>query len=128
MVRDLNRLYTEHPALHVLDDSPSGFAWVLCDDATNSVVAFLRNGGRHEGPVLVVINFAPIVQRHYRIGVPQAGGWNEIFNSDADIYGGSNTGNGGTVLADAQAMHGQPASLSLLLPPLAAIVLTQRRA
>ncbi len=124
LVRDLNRLYVQYPALHAHDDDPSGFAWVVGDDAGNSVVAFLRKGKRGDAPVLVVINFTPVVQHAYRIGVPQGGQWREVFNSDAGIYGGSNLGNGGSVTAEQQSMHGHAQSLPLLLPPLGAIVLT----
>lgn len=124
LVRDLNRLYVEYPALHAYDDDPSGFAWVVGDDAANSVVAFLRKGKRGDAPVLVVINFTPLVQHGYRIGVPQSGQWREVFNSDAGIYGGANLGNGGVVTAEQQSMHGHAQSLPLLLPPLGVIVLT----
>ncbi len=124
LVRDLNHLYAQYPALHAHDDDPSGFAWLVGDDAANSVVAFIRKGKRGDAPVLVVINYTPVVQQGYRLGVPQGGLWREVFNSDAGIYGGANLGNGGAVTAEPQSMHGHAQSLPLLLPPLGVIVLT----
>jgi 1,4-alpha-glucan branching enzyme len=123
LVRDLNRIYRETPALHVLDADPAGFEWVDATDADNSVYAFLRHGTADDPPVLVVCNFTPVVRSDYRIGVPRDGRWTERLNTDAAIYGGSNAGNSGTVFADSQGWQGRPASLSLTLPPLATIVL-----
>jgi 1,4-alpha-glucan branching enzyme len=123
LVRDLNRLYTEYPALHAHDDDPSGFSWVIGDAAAQSVVAYLRKGGGDDAPLLVLINFTPVVYRDYRVGVPRAGLWRELFNSDAACYGGSNVGNGGAVMAEPQALHGQSTSLPLVLPPLGVLVL-----
>ena len=123
MVRDLNRLYRETPALHRGDAEAEGFRWVVLNDRDNSVFAWLRFGQDGDRPVLTVCNFTPIPRVGYRLGVPQGGGWREVFNSDAAIYGGSNTGNGGWVAAEAQPSNDLPASLSLTLPPLATIVL-----
>jgi 1,4-alpha-glucan branching enzyme len=124
LVRDLNRLYKQVPALHQLDCSPDGFAWAVMDDAANSIFAYLRLGAEGEKPVLVVCNFTPQERYGYTVGVPLAGAWEEIFNSDASIYGGTNMGNGGVVQASAEATHGHPASISLTIPPLATIMLT----
>ncbi|MBC9178296.1 1,4-alpha-glucan branching protein GlgB [Pseudoroseomonas ludipueritiae] len=124
LVRDLNRLYRGTPALHQRDCVPEGFAWSVIDDAANSVFAYLRFGEDGEKPVLVVCNFTPIPHQGYTVGVPMAGAWQEAFNSDAAIYGGSNMGNGGVVQATEEPSHGQPASLSLTVPPLATIILT----
>ncbi|WP_045760993.1 1,4-alpha-glucan branching protein GlgB [Xanthomonas albilineans] len=123
LVRDLNRLYVEHPALHVCDDVPEGFAWVIGDDASNSVFAYLRQARDGDAPVLVVVNFTPEVRHGYRIGVPRAGRWHEWLNSDSAIYGGSNVGNGGDVCSEALGVHGHPVSLVLTMPPLAVLVL-----
>ncbi len=105
LVGDLNRLYREEPALHEQDDAPQGFQWLIGDDAINSVYAWLRwsKDGR---PVLVVANFTPVPREGYRVGVPFAGRWTEVINSDADTYAGSNYGNGGEVFTqeDARAM------------------------
>ncbi|WP_439686025.1 1,4-alpha-glucan branching protein GlgB [Cupriavidus oxalaticus] len=124
LVRDLNRLYRELPALHALDHSPEGFQWVVGDDNHNSVFAWLRRAapGSRE-VVLVVVNMTPVPRRGYRLGVPFAGIWQECLNTDAECYGGSNVGNGGTVTAAEVPSHGQPASLALTLPPLATLVL-----
>ena len=77
--------------------------------------------------MVVVVNMTPVARRDYRIGVPSAGVWRERFNSDADVYGGSGVGNSGTVHAESVAQHGQPASLSLTLPPLGALILAAER-
>ncbi|MFH5925849.1 1,4-alpha-glucan branching protein GlgB [Roseomonas xinghualingensis] len=123
LVRDLNHAYRENPALHVKDADPSGFAWLVGDDATNSVYAYLRMA---EGapPVLVVCNLTPVPRHGYRIGVPFGGWWKEILNTDASNYGGSGVGNGGGVEAGNEESHGQPASLVLTLPPLATLILS----
>jgi len=124
MVRDLNELYSGMPALHVWDCDPAGFRWVVLDDADNSVFAWLRFGPEGAKPALVVCNFTPVARQGYRLGVPQGGGWQEVFNSDAGIYGGANTGNGGRVQAWDEGSHGLDASLSLTLPALGTLVLT----
>src|SRR3546814_17743467 len=85
----LNRLYREEPALHDQDDAPQGFQWLIGDDAVNSVYAWLR-WSKEGRPVLVVANFTPVPRAAYRVGVPFAGRWVELLNSDADTYAGSN--------------------------------------
>lgn len=123
LVRDLNRIYAKEPALHATDAEPSGFEWVIGDDATNSVFAYLRKGPGEAKPLLVVLNMTPVPRHNYRIGVPQGGMWREVVNTDAQIYGGSNLGNAGGVRADATPAHGKPHSLDLTLPPLSTLVL-----
>ena len=122
LVGDLNRLYREEPALHEQDDAPQGFQWLIGDDAINSVYAWLR-WSKDGQPVLVVANFTPVPREGYAVGVPFGGRWSEVINSDADTYAGSNYGNGGEVLAQDEPRHGQPASLSLNLPPLGVLIL-----
>ena len=124
LIGDLNRLYSAIPALHVKDCDHTGFRWVVLHDADQSVYAWLRFGHYGQKPVLVVCNFTPVPRHDYRIGVSQSGYWQELLNTDAERYGGSNVGNGGGVQAHAIELHDQPASLSLLLPPLATIILT----
>lgn len=124
LVRDLNKLYRTLPALHALDASPEGFRWVIMDDNQNSVYAFLRLGPGDAKPALVVCNLTPVTRRGYRIGVPLAGAWVEVLNSDAAVYGGSNSGNGGLVHASAEASHGFDQSVALELPGLSTLVLT----
>ena len=123
LVRDLNRLYREIPALHRKDCNGTGFRWVVIDDRDQSVYVYLRFGEEADPPVLVACNFTPVPREGYRVGVPRAGGWLEVLNTDSEIYGGSNMGNGGCVQAQPIASHGLPASLELTLPPLATIVL-----
>lgn len=119
-VGDLNRTMVAHPALHQLDHDASGFCWIDFSDATNSVVAFARRD-RDGRWIVVILNFTPIARHDYRIGVPVGGRWTEVLNSDAEAYGGSGLGNGGHAHADSVALHDQPCSLSLTLPPLSAL-------
>jgi len=123
LVRDLNRTYRGLPALHQRDAEPEGFAWVVGDDAANSVFAFVRMGA-DGSPALVVCNMTPVPREGYRIGVPRGGRWREILNTDANHYGGSGVGNFGGVDAVGEGSHGQPASLILTLPPLATLILS----
>lgn len=122
LVGDLNRLYREEPALHEQDDAPQGFQWLIGDDAINSVYAWLR-WSKDGKAVLVVANFTPVPREAYAVGVPFAGRWSEVINSDADMYAGSNYGNGGEVFTQDEPRHGQPVSLSLNLPPLGVLIL-----
>jgi len=125
-VADLNRLYRETPALHEGDCEPSGFEWVAGDDADNSVISFLRRGSDPDDVVLCVLNFTPVVRERYRVGVPGGGFWEEILNGDAERYGGSGVGNGGGGSAEERPSHGRSHSLTLTLPPLAALFLRPR--
>ncbi|HVZ10047.1 1,4-alpha-glucan branching protein GlgB [Rhodopila sp.] len=123
LLRDLNRIYASHPALYAQDTVPSGFRWVVGDDAEQSVFAFLRFAAG-AAPVLVVSNFTPVPRYNYRIGVPHAGRWRECINSDATSYGGAGMGNSGQAFTTGEAAHGLPDSLVLTLPPLATLMLT----
>ena len=123
LIRDLNRLYCSLGALHEFDCQHEGFRWIDFQDAEKSIIAFIRWGQTPGQFVVVVSNFTPNTQTGYRVGVPASGEYLELFNSDAEIYGGSNQGNLGRVQAEQTAYHGQPCSLSLTLPPLATIVL-----
>jgi 1,4-alpha-glucan branching enzyme len=122
-VRDLNRLHLATPALHARDCEPEGFQWIVVNDDTQSVLAFLRKGAPGDPPVAVVCNFTPQPRISYRVGLPHAGRWREALNSDAEIYGGTNTGNFGGVVAEAIPAHGLPASAVLTLPPLSTLFL-----
>ena len=121
LVRDINHAYRGHRCLHVRDAAHDGFAWVVLDDAEQSVLAWLRFGAPDDPPVLVACNFTPVPRHGYRLGVPRGGMWREIFNSDAGLYGGSNMGNGGAVQAEAIGAHGHAQSVAVTLPPLATI-------
>ncbi|WP_026379410.1 1,4-alpha-glucan branching protein GlgB [Afifella pfennigii] len=127
LVRDLNWLYRETPALHQRDCEPAGFQWIDASDADQSVFSYLRRGEEPDEVVAVICNFTPVVREGYRIGLPFAGRWEERLNTDAAIYGGSNVGNGGAVHASEEAWHGQPASVALTLPPLGVLVLKYQR-
>ncbi|MET0335274.1 MAG: 1,4-alpha-glucan branching enzyme, partial [Rhizobacter sp.] len=124
-VRELNRLLREQPALHEVDFSQEGFEWAVSDDAGASVLAFLRKPKGRGPTLLVVCNLTPLPRERYRIGVPLAGHWREVLNSDAAEFGGSGWGNLGGVEAQAVHWHNRPASLSLTLPPLSTLVLQQ---
>ena len=120
-VRDLNHFYAAEPAMHELDNQPGGFDWVDCTDANASVLSFVRRGRSTDDVILCVLNFTPVVRDGYRVGVPGAGHWQEVLNSDAGAYWGSNVGNNGGAHAEFIPMHGQPFSLTLNLPPLGAV-------
>jgi 1,4-alpha-glucan branching enzyme len=122
-VRDLNHVYRAVPALHVRDCEPEGFRWIVVDDAQQSVYAWLRYGEAYDRPVAIVSNFTPVPRHRHRIGLPYAGRWREILNSDATIYAGSGVGNFGAVIAETQPVHGFAASAAISLPPLATIYL-----
>ena len=122
-VEALNRLYRSDRALHELDNDPAGFEWVDCNDGAASVLSFLRKGSAPGDVILVVCNFTPVPRLGYKVGVPSGGYWRELVNSDAKEYGGSGMGNFGGVTAEAASAHGRPYSLTLTLPPLAAVFL-----
>jgi 1,4-alpha-glucan branching enzyme len=122
-VSDLNRLYTDEPALHQADFEPGGFEWIDGSDAQNSVLCFLRKSRDGSHTVLVACNFTPVPREGYLIGVPLAGRWSEVLNSDASSYGGSGMGNLGEAHTRPVPAHGRPHSLRLTLPPLAALFL-----
>ena len=124
LVHDLNQAYRDLPALHRRDAEPDGFRWVVGDDRAQSVFAWLRLGAAADPPALVVCNLTPVPRAGYRIGVPQGGAWREVVNTDAAAYGGTNSGNGGSAVAEPVASHGCAQSLSLHLPPLATLILT----
>ena len=118
----LNHLLRTEPALHELDFSPEGFEWIEANDAANSVISFLRKPRGGGAPVLVVCNFTPLPREDYRVGVPQGGWWQELFNSDAADYGGAGWGNWGGREAEASGAHGRSHALRLTLPPLATVM------
>ena len=122
LIGDLNRVYIAEPALHRTDCAHWGFHWVVLDDRAQSVYAFLRFSHPGDAILLVVCNFTPVPRGDYVLGVPASGVWEEILNTDAAIYGGSNIGNVGMVTASDTPNHGQPASLVITIPPLATVV------
>ena len=122
LMKDLGRLYLDTPALHELDFSHEGFAWIDCHDADQSIISYLRRA-RDGSFVVVLLNFTPVPREGYRIGVPQAGRYCELLNSDAECYWGGNLGNGAGLEAEALPWMGHPNSIVATLPPLAGVVL-----
>ncbi|MFD7299296.1 alpha amylase C-terminal domain-containing protein, partial [Streptomyces sp. NPDC059897] len=128
LVRDLNTCYRAAPALWERDTDPTGFRWVMADDADDNVLAFLRHAA-DGSPLLAICNFAPVLREGVRIGVPRtaSGAWQEVLNTDAERYGGSGVANGASLAAEeSTACHGLPASLEVCLPPLSALWLTPK--
>jgi 1,4-alpha-glucan branching enzyme len=122
-VQELNRVYSEQPALHELDCEQGGFEWIDASDALQSTISFIRQGKSDDTPVLAVCNFTPTVHTRYQVGAPCGGKWVEILNSDAVEYGGSGQRNPKSIEASTQTYHGRPYSLTITLPPLAIVLL-----
>ena len=123
LIDDLNALYRSEPALWREDFHTNGFQWIDCDDKSSSVISFMRRDSVSGNWLVVVCNFTPHSHANYRIGVPLQGWYNEIFNSDSEIYGGSNMGNMGGSLTENCSLHGYGQSVDLSLPPLATLIL-----
>jgi 1,4-alpha-glucan branching enzyme len=121
LVRDVNGIYRSEPALWQIDFEASGFRWLELNDADANVLAFMRLGREGARPVVVVCNFSPVPREAYRVGVPTAGGWSELLNTDSEFYGGSNVGNLGGLEASERPWHEQPHSLEVTLPPLGVV-------
>jgi 1,4-alpha-glucan branching enzyme len=122
LLRDLNILYKNEPALYKQNFSGEGFEWIDFNDAYNSVLCWIRKGDSAAEHIVVVANFTPEVRKNYRIGVPEMGYYKEIFNSDHPVYGGTGTGNGTELETAPIYKHGRTHSLSLTLPPLALVM------
>jgi 1,4-alpha-glucan branching enzyme len=120
-VKDLNHLYRTLPPLYRYDFDSEGFEWIDCHDSAQSVISYLRLND--EDFVIIVLNFTPIPRTNYRLGVPKAGIYSELFNSDSTYYGGSNMGNDPSILTEDISWMGRPYSISITVPPLAGIVL-----
>ncbi|HEY3916603.1 MAG TPA: 1,4-alpha-glucan branching protein GlgB [Stellaceae bacterium] len=123
LVRDLNAIVRQTPALHELDHEHAGFQWIDASDRSSCIVSFERRGRQSNDHVVIIVNFTPVVRRDYRIGMPSAGPYKEIFNSDERRYGGSGVLNSGTLVPQVLSWHGRAYSVPLTLPPLAAIYL-----
>ncbi|WP_354701517.1 1,4-alpha-glucan branching enzyme GlgB [Paraconexibacter sp. AEG42_29] len=124
LVRELNHVYRDAPALWQRDEDASAFRWLEANDADHNVVAFLRLGDDGTPPLVCVCNLSPVPRTDYRVGLPAGGDWREVLNSDEPRFGGSGVGNAGTIAADGQPWHDQPTSAALALPPLGVIWLT----
>ncbi|MDX2411663.1 MAG: 1,4-alpha-glucan branching protein GlgB [Woeseiaceae bacterium] len=121
LVRDLNHVYTQTPALHEIDFADEGFEWIDWDDRDNSVLSWIRRD-RSGGYVICISNFTPVTRYDYRIGVATKDPLKEIINTDAEKYGGSGTGNG-VITPSEQGHYGKPFSACLTIPPLATLIL-----
>jgi 1,4-alpha-glucan branching enzyme len=128
--RDLNAIYRRTPALWEQDSSPEGFTWIDANDALGNTLSFLRfpaasdDGDTSSGVLACIANFSAIPHLKYRVGLPRAGRWREILNTDAIVYGGSGVGNLGHVEAGPEPWHGKPASAVITVPPLGVLWLT----
>jgi 1,4-alpha-glucan branching enzyme len=127
-MKDLNRTYTSEPALHESDFEPRGFQWIDCNDSDNSVVSLIRRATDPEDFVAAILNFTPVARYGYVVGMPHAGVYRELLNSDSSAYGGGNIGNDGAVTTDPVPAHGYPQSVRLTLPPLGFLLLKPNRA
>ena len=122
-VRDLNTAHRGEPALHQRDFRPEGFAWADVHDSEQSVIGLFRKGAGPDDIILIACNFTPVPRHNYRFGVPRAGYWKEILNSDATLYGGSGQGNIGGVHTTPVGWHGHLQSVNLVIPPLGMVAL-----
>jgi 1,4-alpha-glucan branching enzyme len=122
-VQDLNAMYRAEPALYQRDFDHEGFRWIDCNDNENSVVSIVRYAHDRRDCLVMIFNFTPVPRGGYRIGVPAAGRYRELLNSDATLYGGSNVGNGGSVDSEPVPSHGFEQSLTLMAPPLGCLML-----
>jgi 1,4-alpha-glucan branching enzyme len=121
LVRDLNRVYKERPALWEVDFEPGGFQWLEPNDAANNVLAFARRSAEGSDIVVCICNLSPVPREGYRVGMPRSGRWVEALNTDSTYYGGSDVGNLGGVAAEEVAWHDQPYSAEVTLPPLSVL-------
>ena len=126
-MKDLNHLYRSEPALYEVDYQWEGFQWIDFSDTQQSLISFIRRGKSHDEALVFVCNFTPVPRQGYRIGVPLLGFYQELLNSDSEIYGGSNIGNRGGVPAEEVSHHGQPYSIMIEFPPLATVVFKCRK-
>lgn len=122
MMRDMNHVYRDVPALYEVDFDSHGFEWIDCDDAANSILSYIRRD-KHGGFVVVALNLTPVTRENYRLGVPEAGFYKEIMNTDAEAYGGGNVGNQGGVQSEDMAWMNKPHSVQISFPPLACVIL-----
>lgn len=126
LVRELNDIYRETPALYARDNDPSGFQWINENDGAHNVLSFIRWDSQGN-PLVCIANFSGAPHEGIRVGLPWAGEWVERLNTDATEYGGSGVGNMGAVVAEEGGFEGQPASAALRLPPLGILYLTPRK-
>lgn len=121
-IRDLNAFYAAQPAMYQIDFEPAGFQWLDANDADNSIFSFMRFAADPDDYLVFAVNFTPVPRENYRLGVPELRRYKEVLNSDSSFYGGGNIGNSGEVMADEISWHGQPHSINIVVPPMAAII------
>jgi 1,4-alpha-glucan branching enzyme len=122
LVRELNALHRDEPALHEVDFHQTGFEWIDFHDVESSVISFLRRSMRPDDFLVFCCNFTPLPRTGYRFGVPARGFYREILNTDSEMFGGSNVGNGGGVTAEPIKQHGRDHSITVTIPPLGVVV------
>lgn len=122
LVKDLNHLYKSIPALHELDCVSNGFEWLDSQNNEQSILVYLRRGKTDHALALVVVNFTPTSHENVNIGVPYAGFYRECLNTDSNLYGGSNLGNGGGVYSENKSYAGQENMITLTIPPLSTMI------
>jgi len=127
LVGDLNRLYRSDPALYAHDFDWEGFCWLELNDSAQSTLSWIRFGEQAADHLLFACNYTPVPREGYRIGVPEVGFYRELLNSDALEYGGSGMGNQGGMQSEPVPWQGQPASMTITLPPLGVVVFGPRR-
>jgi len=128
LVRDLNLCYQTEPALHSSDAEQHGFEWVEADDRHNSIFVYIRRSQQSDEQLVVVCNMTPVFRESYRIGVNCPGAYDEILNTDSEVYGGSNKGNAGEVWSEQIYWNGRENSIDVTVPPLATVVFKLRQA
>jgi 1,4-alpha-glucan branching enzyme len=126
LARELNRLYRAHPALYQIDFHYTGFEWVDFHDWEHSIIAFLRRGEDPADFLLFCCNFTPVPRHGYEFGVPEEGFYEEILNTDSELFGGTNLGNGGLVSSRPLPKHNRSHSIAITLPPLAVVAFRRR--
>ncbi len=124
LVAQLNKLYTQVPALHYYDFDSQGFDWVDCHDSNQSILIYQRNGP--DDSVIIVLNFTPVVRKNYRVGVPFGGHYEELLNSDSSYYNGSNIGNDDPIISEPKPWMDRKHSINITLPPLAALIIKKK--
>jgi len=126
LVRELNRLYRSNPALYQVDFHYAGFEWIDFHDWEASIIAFLRRAEDPSDFILFCCNFTPVPRQGYEFGVPEEGFYEEILNTDSELFGGSNMGNGGCVSSRPIPKHNRPNSIAVTLPPLSVVAFRKR--
>jgi len=121
LIRDLNAIYRNEPALYEVDFEPQGFRWLDANDVQRNIVAMLRVAADGERSLACIANLSPVPRGQYRVGLPHGGRLREALNTDSELYGGTNVGNLGGVEAEPNPWQGQPFSAELTLPPLGVV-------